>query len=95
VLTIGRPLGMPIDPLVRHEYVRDPVGEFRAQGWLTGPYVGDAVPPSDAAPTGWSNGNIEIWVSPSELDQAIYIKRGNAFERWPSAASQWGVTDCN
>lgn len=95
VLAIGRPLGSPIDRLVRYEYVRDPVGEFLAQGWVTSPYVGDASRPDDAASTGWTNGNIEIWISPIELDQAIYIKRGSTFERWPRAAKQWGVTDCN
>jgi hypothetical protein len=95
VLTVGRPLGMPIDRLVRHEYVRDPAGEFSAQGWVTSPYVGDAPVPDDAAYTGWTNGNIEIWISPSELEKAIFIKRGDTFERWPRAAKQWGVTDCN
>ncbi|MCI0582073.1 MAG: hypothetical protein L0227_04115 [Chloroflexi bacterium] len=95
VLTIGRPLGLPIDNLARYEYVRDPASEFLALGWVTNPYLGDAVPPEDAAYSGWTNGNIEIWVSPSELDQAIYIKAGGTFERWPRAARQWGFTDCN
>jgi hypothetical protein len=95
VLTIGRPLGMPVDRLVRYEYVRDPAGEFLAQGWVTSAYVGDAPLPGDAASTGWTNGNIEIWISPDRLDQAIYVKRGDTVERWPRAAAQWGVIDCN
>ena len=28
ILTIGHPLGLRLDPLVRHEFVRDPAGEF-------------------------------------------------------------------
>ena len=95
VLTIGYPIGMPNDPLALNEYVRDPAGEFLAKGWVTAPYQGNAVPPDDAASTGWTNGNIEILVSPGELAKAIYIKRGEILERWPRAARQWGVTDCN
>jgi hypothetical protein len=95
VLTIGHPIGMPIDPLALNEYVRDPAGEFLAKGWITAPYQADAVLPDDAASTGWTNGNIEILVSPAELAKAIYIKRGEILERWPRAVRQWGVTDCN
>jgi len=95
VLTVGRPLGMPFDGLLRYEYVRDPAGEFNAQGWVTSLYMGDAPVPDDAAYTGWTNGNIEIWINPSELEKAIFIKRGDTFERWPRAVKQWGVTDCN
>ena len=95
VLTIGHPLGAPIDPLVRYEFVRDPAGEFRAQGWLTSPYRDKSTLPDDAASSGWTNGNIEIWMSPAEFPKAIYIRRGETVERWPRATSEWGVTDCN
>ena len=47
VLTIGRPLGMPIDPLLRGEYVRDPQGEFLAHGWIAEPWRGETTAPSD------------------------------------------------
>ena len=95
ILAIGEPLGSPLDNLVRYEYVRDPAGEFLAQGWLTAPYRARATLPADAAYTGWTNGNIEIWLSPSDLERAIYIKRGEVVERWPRAANEWGVIDCN
>lgn len=95
VLTIGRPLGSRIDPLVRWEYVRDPAGEFLVQGWLTAPYAGDSTLPDGAVYTGWTNGNIELWINDAELDEAIYVVRGDTVERWPRAAEQWGVTDCN
>jgi hypothetical protein len=95
VLTIGHPLGAGIDRLARYEYVRDPAGEFIAQGWVTAAYVPRAALPDDATYTGWTNGNIELWVSPSELDRAIYVRRGKSVERWPRAAKEWGVVDCN
>jgi hypothetical protein len=97
VLTLGRPIGAALDPLVRWEYMRDPKGEARAMGWLrgNGRYDGDARLPRDARSTGWTNGNITIWTAPSEHDAAIYVKRGSVVERWPRAADSWGVTDCN
>ncbi|MEA2548314.1 MAG: hypothetical protein QOE42_912, partial [Chloroflexota bacterium] len=64
VLTIGRPLGARIDPLVRWEYVRDPRAEFRRAGWLAAHYEGDTVLPADARSTGWTNGNVTLWISP-------------------------------
>jgi hypothetical protein len=95
VLTIGRPLGTAIDPLDRWEYVRDPAGEFQAQRWVTAPWDGDARLPVDAAATGWTNGNVNLWISPSEQERAVYLVRGTAVERWPRAAESWGVIDCN
>jgi hypothetical protein len=95
VLTIGRPLGTPIDPLVRYEYVRDPASEFLREGWVTAPYKARVTLPDDAAYTGWTNGNIDIWVGPDELARAVYVKRGDVVERWPRAAKDWGVIDCN
>jgi hypothetical protein len=95
VLTLGLPLGMPIDPLVRNEFVRDPAGEFLAKGWVTAPFDSSATLPSDAAYTGWTNGNVELWISPTDLDAAVYMRVGRATERWPRAADGWGVIDCN
>lgn len=95
VLTIGLSLGMPIDPLARNEFVRDPAGDFLAQGWITAPFEPAAKLPADAAYTGWTNGNIELWISPSDLANAIYVRVGDAMERWPRAADEWGVIDCN
>jgi hypothetical protein len=95
ILTIGRPLGGPLDRLVRWEYVRDPNGFFRTNGWLAARYDGNTRLPSDAIATGWSNGNIDLWISPSDLDRGIYMVRGNVVERWARAADFWGVIDCN
>lgn len=95
ILHIGRPLGTPLDGLVPWDYVRDPVGEFLAEHWISESYGGKVKLPEDAAYTGWTNGNIELWISPEELDRAVYIIRGDAVERWPRATESWGVIDCN
>jgi hypothetical protein len=95
VLSVGNPLGAPMDPLVRYEYVQDPAGEFLERGWLTAPFQGNATLPKDAAYTGWTNGNIELWVSPAEFERAVYVRYGDVTERWPRATDAWGVTDCN
>ena len=95
ILSIGRPLGARIDPLVRWEYVRDPRNEFRRAGWLAARYNGDTVLPADARSTGWTNGNVTLWISPNDLDRGIYLVRGDTVERWARAAPQWGVIDCN
>ncbi|HEY3334589.1 MAG TPA: hypothetical protein VGK16_05060 [Candidatus Limnocylindrales bacterium] len=95
VLNVGRPLGTSLDPLDRREYVRDPAKEFLAQRWVISPFEGAATLPLDAADTGWTNGNVDLWISPTELDRAVYIVRGDTVERWPRAASSWGVGDCN
>jgi hypothetical protein len=95
IITIGRPLGSRLDPLVRWEYMRDPDGKFRENGWLAARYLAHAALPEDAVDTGWSNGNIDLWISPRDLDRAVYMVRGNVVERWARAAESWGVTDCN
>lgn len=41
------------------------------------------------------NGNIELWISPRDLANAVYMRVGGATERWPRAADEWGVIDCN
>ena len=93
-LHLGHPLGLPFDPLVTYEYVRDPNGEALSQGWATEPWRAGVVVPRDAADTRWTNGNIDVWISPSEVETAIYVMVGGAFERWPRGHDV-SVTDCN
>lgn len=95
VLTIGRPLGAPLDRLDRWEYVRDPGGVFWANRWIAERWDGHAALPRAARETGWTNGNIDLWIDPAQLDDAVYVVRGGSTERWPRAADQWGVIDCN
>jgi hypothetical protein len=92
---IGTPVGERIDTADRHEYLRDPDGYALGEGWIDQPWRGDDDPPSDARSTGWTNGNVELWVSPSEHERFVWLRRGSVFERWPRADSGWGVTDCN
>jgi len=94
VLSLGLPLGTPPDPLDRHEYVRDPRREAPARGWLDEPWRRDVNPPDDADDTGWTNGNMDLWISPSEVEEAVYVRTGGAFERWPRGHDT-SVTDCN
>lgn len=95
ILHIGSPLGTRLDRLVRWEYVRDPADEFLSQAWSTERYDGRAVLPDGAVDTGWTNGNIDLWISPAEIDHAVYLVRGKTVERWPRTAESWGVIDCN
>jgi hypothetical protein len=94
-LALADPLGVGIDRLDGREYLRDPNGEAAANGWLTGPYDGASALPPDAVDTGWTNGNVDLWESPSNLDDAVYLVRGDTVERWPRAKKDWGVVDCN
>ncbi|MDQ6796271.1 MAG: hypothetical protein M3067_15920 [Chloroflexota bacterium] len=95
ILAFGQPLGAPIDGQNRHDYVQDPRNEFLGENWIAEPYQGHATLPTDAAYTGWTNGNIDLWISPSDVDRAIYVVRGKVVERWPRAVPGWGVIDCN
>lgn len=63
ILTFGQPLGAPIDGLNRHDYVQDPRNEFLGENWIAEQYQGHATLPADAAYTGWTNGNIDLWIS--------------------------------
>jgi hypothetical protein len=95
VLNIGRPLGVVQDRLIRWEYVRDPDDQFLVQRWITEPFDGAATMPDDATYSGWTNGNVDLWISPTELDRAVYLIRGTSVERWARTVPIWGVTDCN
>jgi hypothetical protein len=95
ILSFGEPLGAPLDALNMHEYVRDPAGEFLRNGWIKEPFDATAALPNDAAYSGWTNGNIELWISLTDVEQAAYLVRGKTIERWPRAVRGWGVIDCN
>jgi hypothetical protein len=94
ILTIGWPLGTPSDPLDRHEYVRDPSGLARERGWLHERWRRVGQPPEEAEDTGWTNGNMDVWIDEAEVEQAVYVRTGGRFERWPRGDDP-SVTDCN
>jgi hypothetical protein len=62
-------------------YIRDPHGVVGAS------YRDGLAPhaslPSDARPTGHRHGAIQIYVSPSDQDRAIYVVGPGGAERWP------------
>ncbi|MBA3779530.1 MAG: hypothetical protein H0X16_09585 [Chloroflexi bacterium] len=81
-LDVGDPLGAEIDPFRGlREYVRDPRGIFVDR--VVRPYDGGAQLPSDAVDTGYRNGRLQLWVSPSDAGNAIYILNGDVVELWP------------
>jgi hypothetical protein len=81
-LTIGWPPGtVASDSRGAHLYIRDPhgvVGTSYRDGLVL-----HATLPADARATGHRHGAIEIFVSPSDQDQAIYVVGAGGAERWP------------
>jgi hypothetical protein len=94
VLTLGLPLMTPDDQLDRHQYIRDPLGEAMDRGWITERWKRGVKLPEDAEDTGWTNGNMDIWLDDNEVEQAIYVRTDGRYERWPRATDP-SVTDCN
>jgi len=81
-LTIGWPPGtVASDSRGTHLYIRDPHGVVGAS-YRDG-LVRHASLPPDARPTGHRHGSIEIYVSPSDQDRAIYVVGADGAERWP------------
>ena len=102
VLHFGWPLGTPQDRAAYLnegylEYGRDPEGYALESGWLMEGerFRADVELPEDAVYSGFTNRNIELWISPDELDRAVYVRSGGRFERWPHMGERWGVVDCN
>jgi len=46
--------------------------------------------PADARPTGYKLGNIEVYLSPSDQDHAVYLATSSGAERWPRANPFYG-----
>ena len=67
------------------QYIRDPQG----LGWApTTPFETGKALPDDASFTGYQRGEWQLWVAPSDQDEAIYMVRGDpaaggTWERWP------------
>lgn len=94
VLVTGWPIGTPRDVGAEVTFVRDPDREFDRIWPLDEPWEADAELPDDAFSTGLTDGEYEVWVSPSAGDAAVWVAVDDRFERWPRAGA-WGVTDCN
>ena len=81
-LTIAWPPGR-VSETAQHarQYIRDPSGVLghRSRDLLDI----HATLPKDAAPTGYRYGPLEIYLSPSDEDRAIYVVDHRGAERWP------------
>ncbi len=62
-------------------YTRDPKGAVASS--LRDALVRHATLPPDAISTGYRHGVLEIFVSPSEAEQGIYVVSPSDAERWP------------
>lgn len=62
-------------------YVRDPQGVYGAE--FRDRLVRSAALPPDAKPTGYRLGPIELYLSPSDQDDALYVVAPSGAERWP------------
>lgn len=83
-LTIGWPSGTVSKTSAEaRQYIRDPHGDVRTD--LRDRFRANTPLPSDARPTGHRHGSLEIYVSPSDQDDAIYIVGPGGAERWPRA----------
>jgi len=81
-LTIGWPPGTVASYASgAHLYIRDPHGVV-ATSYRDGLVLHATLPP-DARPTGHRHGALQIYVSPSDQDRAIYVMGADGAERWP------------
>ncbi len=81
-LHIGWPPGtVAADSRQARLYIRDPhgvvPGTYRERLRL------HATLPPDAAPTGYRLGDVELWLGPSDRDEAVYLVGRGDVERWP------------
>jgi hypothetical protein len=66
------------------EYVQDPKGLFSREQ-LVSRYGLRFRLPSDATYTGYHRGEWQLWVSPTHVDQAVYVVGPGVVEAWPRA----------
>lgn len=95
ITTVGWPIGTAIDDWAGYSYVRDPDGRFAREDRLPIAYRPDTRLPDDAYSTALTDGEFELWVSPTMGDRAIYAQRTTRVERWPRVRDPWLVIDCN
>jgi hypothetical protein len=88
-------LGWPVGTVAtvadqERQYLRDPQGLFADQ--LASPFDPDAELPNDAVDTGYHRGPIELWISPSDEDEAVYLLNldTDVVERWTRSTVRIG-----
>ena len=89
ILTVGWPLGT-VSQNAGHSrsYIRDPKGVIGATYQQR--FVKDAQLPGAARPTGYKLGAIELYLSPADQDEAVYLVTPSGAERWPRADPMFG-----
>jgi len=63
------------------QYIRDPRGAVKTS--LRDRLDLRATLPADARPTGYRHGSIELYLSPSNQNDGIYVVGPGGAERWP------------
>jgi hypothetical protein len=90
MMFIGWPLGTRATQFSQARYyLRDPQG-------VIGPEYRDrlgrnATLPADAKPTGYRLGPMQLYLSPTDQDEAIYVVAPSGAERWPRVAENRGL----
>jgi len=89
ILTIGWPLGTSAQNAGHSRtYIRDPKGAMG--GTYQRRLVKDAQLPATAKATGYKLGSIEVYLSPADQDEAVYLVAPSGTERWPRADPMFG-----
>ena len=82
MMFIGWPIGTRSTTFAQARYyLRDPEGVIGAD--FRDRLVRNASLPNDATPTGYRLGPIQIYLSPRDQDEAIYVVAPSGVERWP------------
>jgi hypothetical protein len=90
MMFIGWPPGTNATTLAQARYyLRDPQGviglEYRDR------LVRNAILPADANATGYRLGPIQLYLSPTDQDDAIYVVAPSGAERWPRVDANRGL----
>ena len=80
-LHLGWPLGTNEKIGEGFQYVRDPKGLDGIES--VAPLDLDATLPVDAMYSGYHQDGTQLWLSEREVEEAVYIVRGDKVERWP------------
>jgi hypothetical protein len=89
ILTISWPLGTVAQNSAHsRSYIRDPNGVIG--GTYKQRLVKDAQLPPTAKPTGYKLGSIEVYLSRTDQDEAVYLVAPSGTERWPRADPMFG-----
>ena len=82
-LTVGWPLGTSAQHASHaRQYIRDAT-KVVPRSHLRSKFAVDVRLPTDARNTGYRDGNVQLYLAPSDEDRAIYVVAAGRIERWP------------